>query len=423
MSTTIAAMKGRLGQTDYYVLSMKAQELVNKVKIPKEIEGWDDLSVEERYQRDINYNRVRTQIAPYLANNDTRFFGAIIVAAMNFDDNVEFEPLSDVMAKGVPVRYRAEAESMGFLNFRGGELLVPLDGQHRLKAIQFALTGRDQRSVDIAGVKPCAQLAQDDVTVILVPYEEKKARHIFTRVNKYAKRTTTGQEIVTDDDDVVAVLSREVANNLVGGRLAKYTSNTLGPKDVEFTTLAIIYNCNDAIVESTFPHGKLDKAQWPKREEEQLYRKKIMEVWETLLDSIDVFADAISDKTVAGDEKRQKIRGSNLLGKPVTQECVVRAFLQLTGGTTNMGAADACDKLNSLPWNISEDNVKKWQQVLWTGGVKGGRIITKNRKLAARMIAYMAGERITEAQRDALLEDYLKQFPEGERNRELPDCS
>lgn len=108
------------------------------------------------------------------------------------------------------------------------------------------------------------------MTVILVPYDAKKARMIFTRVNRYAKPTTTGQNIVTDDDDVVAVLSREVANDLIGGRLTKYTSNTLRPKDAEFTTLAIIYNCTDAIVTSSFPGGKLDKTQFPEDERNNL---------------------------------------------------------------------------------------------------------------------------------------------------------
>ena len=417
MSTTVAAMRARLGDTEYYVLSMKAQELVNKVKIPKELEGWDDLSVEERYQRDINYNRVRTQIAPYLANDETRFFGAIILAVDHFDDNVEFEPLSAVLAKGLPIRYRTEAENMGFLNFRGGELLVPLDGQHRLKAIEFAITGRDEKSRDIPHiVSPCTQLAQEDVTVILVPYEAKKARRIFTRVNRYAKPTTTGQNIVTDDDDVIAVLSREVANDLIGGRLAKYTSNTLRPKDTEFTTLAIIYNCNETIIANSFPGGKVDKTQLPDKHKVELYRKKVREVWETLLDGIDVFADCIHDKEASGDKRRWEIRASNLLGRPVAQECLVRAFVRLTGAPTNMSAEDACEGLKRLPWSISEEHVRRvWQRVLWNGGVDG-KVITKNRGLATEIIAYLAGEGRKDEELAGLLAHYRKQFPEEERS-------
>ena len=245
-------MRGRLGDTDYYVLSMKAQELVNRVTIPKKLEGWDDLSIEERYQRDISYSRVRKQIAPYLANDKSRFFGAVIVTALNFSDVVSFEPLSDIATKGLPGLYRTAAANIGFLTFTGGEVLVPLDGQHRLKAIEFAISGRDEKGHDISNITPCSHLAMEDITVILVPFDVERARKIFTKVNRYARATTTGQNIVTEDDDMVAVLTREVANELIGGRLAKFKSNTLGPKDPEFTTLGIVYNCNEEIIIHNF---------------------------------------------------------------------------------------------------------------------------------------------------------------------------
>ena len=422
MPNTVPAMKGRLGNTDYFILSMKAQEIVDKVKIPKEMKGWDDESVEERYQREINYNRVRSQIAPYLASDDSRFFGALIVAATNFGDAVSFESLAEVTTKGLPGLYRAAANNMGFLTFTGGETLVPLDGQHRLKAIQFAITGKDEKSRDIDNITPCTELAQEDVTVILVPYEGKKARKIFTKVNRYAKTTTTGQNYITDDDDVLAVLTREVANNLIGGRLAKFASNTLRPKDEHFTTLAIIYNCNEEIVRRTFPGGKLDKTHRPDSAKERLFRKKVMDVWRAVLEGIEMFADALDDKEESGNAKRREIRNANLLGKPVAQECLVRAFVRLTGAPTNMSAEDACGRLNRLPWSMTEENLDKWQRVLWSGG-KDGRIITKNRKLATDLIAWAAGERITDEKRAELLEEYRRQFPEGERDRELPALS
>ena len=420
MSTTLAAMKARLGDTNYFILSMKAQELVTMVKIPKELEGWEDLRIEERYQRDINYSRVKKQIAPYLANDGSRFFGAIIVAAMNFNEEDIFEPLSAVTTKGLPNKYRDDAADMGFLTFKGGEVLVPLDGQHRLKAIEFAVTGRDENGRPIADVKPCTQLAQEDVTVILVPYVPQKARKIFTRVNKYARKTTTGQDIVTDDDDIVAVLTREIANDLIGGRLAKYKSNNLTPKDPEFTTLSIVYNCNKEIIAKTFPNGKVDTTQLPDLREGQLYRDKVREVWEVLLQEIEVFAAALSDKEEAGDDKRRELRKTNLLGKPVAQECLVNAFMRLTGAPSNMGDEKACDKLNALPWSITEENLKVWQGILWTGGVDG-KIITKNRNLTTDIIAYLAGEKITNEKKAELLEEYRGLFPEDERaGKELP---
>lgn len=422
MAEAIPAMRGRLGNTEYYILSMKAQDLVNKVKIPKEMEGWEDESVEERYQRDINYNRVRTQIAPYLANDKSRFFGALIVAAYNFSDSVSFEPLTDVTTKGLPGLYRTAATNIGFLSFTGGEVLVPLDGQHRLKAIEFAVTGRDEKMNPIANIRPCSELAQEDVTIMLVPYETEKARKIFTRVNRYAKPTTTGQNIVTDDDDIVAVLTREVANDLIGGRLVKFTSNTLRPKDLEFTTLAIVYNVNEKIITSTFfSKGKPDKMQLPDEATQRLYRKKVMDVWKAVLDGIEVFADAIDDKEQSGDDHRRRIREESLLGRPVAQECLVCAFVRLTGAPTNMGHDVACDRLNALPWQVSADNLERvWQRVLWSGGTDG-KVVTKNRTLATDLVAYLAGERMDDDARTKLFENYQKQFPEAERaSLELP---
>lgn len=432
MATAIAAMKGHLGNTDYYILSMKAQELVTKVKIPKEMKEWDDLSLEERYQRDINYNRVRTQIAPYLANEDNRFFGAIIVTALNSAETpLQFEPLSSITTKGLPALYATASNAMGFLTFTGGEVLVPLDGQHRLKAIEFAISARDERGRDIDGFEPCTALAQEDVTVIVIPEDPKdpkKARRIFTRVNKYARPTTTGQNIVTDDDDFVAVLTRDVVNEIIGTRLAKYTSNSLTVGDPQFTTLSVVYNCNHEIIARKFPEGKLEKHVLPDAATQSLYRDKVMDIWTDLKNDIDVFRDATADPEDSGDDDRREIRKSNLLGRPVTQECVVRAYLRLTapsnrdinetlemGGPAEMTGSEACRRLNQLPWNLTEESAKQWQNVLWSGGVDRGRMITKQRDLAEEMIAYWAGEPLSEHRRKLLLEKYRAEFHEDER--------
>ena len=421
MPSTYGAMKARLGDTDYYILSMKAQELVKSVTIPREMAGWEDLSIEERYQRDLNYNRVKNQIAPYFANDDTRFFGAVIVTAENFGDEVSFQPLSEIAKRGMSVHHKVAASAMGFLTLQGGEVLIPLDGQHRLKAIEFAISGKDEKSRDITSIPvPCIELANEDITVILVPYNLRRARQIFTKVNRYAKPTTTGQRLVTDDDDILAVLSREVANDLIDARLVKFTNNTLTKQDIYFTTLAIIYNCNEQIIVGNFPK-KPDRNKLPSAETQRLYRDKVSRTWETLVEKIDVFADALSDTSAEGDDNRREIRENNLLGKPVAQECLVRVFTRLTNHPTNLTAEEACGRLNELPWAITQENIAVWDRVLWTGGTDG-RIVTNRRNLATDLIAYLAGEKMAQTKREELLHDYLQQFPESEREgRQLPE--
>lgn len=427
MSSTLPAMKGRMGNTEYYLLSMKAAELVNLVHEPKNMPEWDDEKIEEIYQRKINYHRVRNQIAPYLADkNESRFFGSLIVAAFNFDDGVIFQPLTKnaaVSEAKLGPEQREAASKIGMLTLHGGIRMVPLDGQHRLKALEFAMSGKDQQGRDIPGIEVDMALANEDISVILVPYDPEKARRIFTRVNRYARRPTTSETYVTDDDDVFAVLARHVANR-IGGRLVKYTQPSLTPKDREFTTLAILHACCKEIVKHSSPDSQgLKPDQLPESDIVETYKQQVERVWDRLLSNIDVFRDATLNKSEDGDDKRREIRKENLLGKPVPQECLVSAYMALTGTPTRMPWEEACHHLNALPWAITSENMSNvWQGVLWSGAVdRKGKIITKNRLIASRLIAYMAGETLTDEQRKALLDKYLDLFPDDQiENKNLP---
>lgn len=416
MSTTVAALKGKLGSTEYFVLSMKAKELVEKAMIPSEMEGWENLTLQEREQREINYKRVRDQIAPYFASNKDRFLGAIILTAKNFDPE-NFEPIADIATKGLPKLYKTQAQLMGFLTFTGGEELIPLDGQHRLKAIKFAIEGRDEKSKVISGFSPCSELANEDVTVMLFPYDHKKSRHIFTRVNKYAKQTTTGENLVIDDDDIIAVLSREIANDLgvIGPHLVNYKSNTLSDTDARFTTLATLAECNLAILEASFP-GNIDRTHLPDESRVSLYKNKIFEVWKFLVTDIEKFAELLSDKEASGDRNRRELRKDYLIAKPAAQTCLVKAFVRLTSPETNLSYAQASAKLNKINW---KKHAVEWDRLF----VSGGKIITatKNKKLVTNILCYQAGEKLDEKQKNELLEEYRSLFHENEReDKKLP---
>ena len=417
MSDIISAMKGKFGSTGYYIFSMKAKTLAGKIHAPSQISDWESMTLEEREQRDINYCRVKRQIAPYLANDPDRFFGAIIVAAKNFDPN-NFESVLKMCKDSMPHLYKSEAQNMGFLTFTGAELLIPLDGQHRVKAIKFAIEGLDEKGKKIPNMSPSADIANEDVTVILIDYKPAKARKIFTKVNRYAKATTTGQNLVTDDDDIIAVLAREIANDVkfIGPDLVKYQNNTLSDKDGYFTTLAALADCNEAIMLANFGGGKIDRTHLPDKEKVVLYRDKVHETWEFLLEHIDLFSDALSDKDESGNSKRRQIREDYLLGKPIPQICLVRAFARLTNLQTNkLSSSQATKKLNSIPWE--KDNL------LWDGlFLKGEKktILTKNAGLVTDIICYMCGETLSDESKDALLGRYRDALPEGAKPKQLP---
>lgn len=417
MASIVSAVKGKFGGTPYYTFSMKAKAFMEKTHMPSKMEDWEDMSLEEREQRDINYNRVKRQIAPYLAMDPDRFFGAIIVAAKNFDPN-NFESVLKMCKDSMPHLYKSEAQNMGFLTFTGAELLIPLDGQHRVKAIKFAIEGLDEKGKKIPNMSPSANIANEDVTVILIDYKPAKARKIFTKVNRYAKATTTGQNLVTDDDDIIAVLAREIANDVkfIGPDLVKYQNNTLSDKDGYFTTLAALADCNEAIMMANFGGGKIDRTRLPDKGKVALYRDTVHETWEFLLEHIDLFSDALSDKDESGNEKRHEIRENYLLGKHVPQVCLVKAFARLTNLQTNkLSPSQAAKKLNAIPWE--KDNP------LWDGlFLKGEKktILTKNAGLVTDIICHMCGETLSDEGKDALLGRYRDALPVGAKPEQLP---
>ena len=420
MPTVYFAIKGKLGDTEYFTLAMKARDVARHgVFIHGRCDEWNAPTVEERHRCDLDYRRIKNHLAPYLANDESRFFGAMIFAAINFDPS-NFEPIIKSVGRRFPRAYREHLSTAGLLTLSGGEVLVPLDGRHRLKAIEFAITGRDENGRAIDGITPALEVGEDHIVVMLVAYDPAKARKIFTKVNRYAKPTTKGQNIVTDDDDVVAVITREIANDIIGGRLVKYTGNTLSAKEPEFIPLATLYESVEAIITANFPDGKLDKTQLPPPEKIRLYTDKAREVWETLAEKIDLFADALSEREESGDDKRREIRRDFLLGKPVAQLCLVKAFVRLTNSPTNLDFAEACRRLNKLPWAIGGDGFAEvWDRVLWSGDKvigRGSRVA-----VAVRLIAYLCGEKLSDEEKAALRDAYLSEFPEAERkNKQLP---
>ncbi|MGI9250003.1 MAG: DGQHR domain-containing protein [Pseudohongiellaceae bacterium] len=183
MASLYPAMKGKFGSTEYYAITMKAKDVAKQLVMPSKMPDWGDDDQGARVQRKVNYDRVKKDIAPYLAHDEDRFFGALIVDVINAD-SLKFEELSNVCSvSNVHELYQTASKTFGFLTFSGKEILVPLDGQHRLTAIQFALAGKDQKQKDIPGLDPNEDLANDDVSLILIKHEQK-TRNIFNKVHQ-----------------------------------------------------------------------------------------------------------------------------------------------------------------------------------------------------------------------------------------------
>lgn len=405
MATAIPAMRGQFGSTEFWLVTMPAKELCERLVIPKEMSDWEDLTIEERFQRDINYNRVKTHIAPYLANDPDRFFGAFIVDIFNGDD-VQFEPIGAIV-KNLPTLYQHAARTFGFLYLQGDEVLVPLDGQHRLAALKFAISGKDEKSKDIAGISPNLDVAKDSCTVILIRHQPKKARKIFNKVNRYAKATSKADNLISADDDIAAIISREeITDQLINERLVNYETNTLKPKSVEFTTLSIVYDSTVALLEEYF--GKINTTALPSESDQKLYRETAKQFWSEILQRVQLFAQALMDPEETGDGRRIEIRKDFTLGKPIIQAALIRAILRLQTPDedgSRLSTKVICERINHLDWAVTNPT---WQHVLMIGD----KVITGKQAMmfASRFIAYLLGEKLEEKEREVLAQQYAGPF-------------
>ena len=63
--TTLAATRAKMGSTTYYLAKMKASLLSGMVQTARDAyPNWDNLTVEERIQRELNKKRVLQDIVP-----------------------------------------------------------------------------------------------------------------------------------------------------------------------------------------------------------------------------------------------------------------------------------------------------------------------------------------------------------------------
>lgn len=402
MLTMLPALRGKFGETEYYLSTMYVGEAIRLASFPEDVPDWECQSVEERYHRDIDLSSIRKFIAPYFANDPVRFSGALVLAVIDPDDTMAFEPLTQFAGRSsAPALYQTATSNMGFLTLNGDEILVPLDGQHRIKAFQYAIDGHDDNNRPIPSLKVNTDLSKDQVAVILVRFQPTPARRIFSKINRYAKPTSKADNLITDDDDAIAVMTRELLgeDGVIPTRLVRIGANTLPKTAPEFTTLATFYESTAVMVNELGYVGKGKPADMDE-DQRELVKEDVQPLWEKLLSGIDLWAKALADSSENGDADRSAIREDTLLGKPIGQLALVTAFMRIREKCVGVEYDEICARLNRVSWDVSDP---MWHGVMMNpnGRVMSGKT-TVNR--SAQFIAYLCGAELSKDEQENLLE-------------------
>lgn len=416
---TIGVQKAKLGSTVYYIGKMRAGELIDNVGFAAELPEWSEMTADEKMQRQPDITRVINEIVPYVIEDPDRFFNSLIIDVFSGYDELDFEPVS-LVAKDLPKAYQIPMEDMGFLTLPGKERLIALDGQHRLLSLRIAIRGvyglpaGAKVPSTIKTLEPHPELADEEVSIILVEHKDnQKIRKIFNKVNKYARQTSRGDNIITSDDDIYAVISRklfsdgEVLAPIGKCELVNWKSNTLSQRSKQLTTVSALYTIAETILKDKGYSSKL----LPLQEEQDESYEEIVEFWQELLAGTDVYKEYL--ELTRADKPVSLLREQNLLMKPVTQMALahVAAFAKKKGYSWQ----EVVSKLNKVDWSFEN---KLWFNILIIGSAQKKMITGKESiKSAGMIISYLImGDKMSKAE----IGDVHKIIKDAHDNQEEP---
>lgn len=380
MAIVIPCIKGKMGETEYYQATIRASDLVHRVRSASELDEWATMTIEDRLQRSPDLKRVKAEIAPYIAQTKDRFFGSMIVLV--YKGEIGFESLKTLNSK-LPNAYKTVVENMGVLTIDGGSLIM-LDGQHRLLALEQVIKAQVNGS--------CRQeVPNDELCVIFINHESnEKTRRIFNKVNRYAKPTSKGDNIITSEDDGYAIIARHLLSDgaPLGVRdkgsndvIVEWQKSSLPANSTKLTTIGTVYESVKLILNSQ--DVQFDPKIRPTEEELDSAYELAEQFWTTVLEGVQPYREVIADSSQI-PEMRNNEQPYSLLLRPTAQIALFRG-LTLAIKSGRLSLAEAVQRANKIDWRMTSPI---WTNVL----VRPGGALDKQKeanRLASKVIAYL----------------------------------
>ena len=397
MADLIPVVRGNMGGREYYIGKMTFQELAAKVQFYEDLQHDPDL--DQLLQRQLS--KRSEDMTNYLMRQPERFYGAIIVAAWGgrpayVQVKMEDHPLLD------------DDFEFGLLKFDGRQEYFALDGQHRLKSIKLAIEQKPE-------------LRHEEISVIFVTHEKTeegniRTRRLFHTLNRYARPTTTGENIALDEDNVVSISTRRLLKSgieiLSPSRLELVRKNVLKSQDGKFTTLSALYEFNAAVLEAVYSFkGEKDYLRYrPDARHVDNIFAAISSLWIEMADMFGEFQDIKSQRRMPGDIREPS--GDPAKGHLFFRPVGLRIFGEVLGAALTERADLPIDRGSQIEphiWKEVLEQVERLPLILgdvpWRGTIfRNNKMEIGARQLALRLARYMLS--IGHIDADDLLEEY-----------------
>ena len=288
-----------------------------------------------------------------------------------------------------PSRREHITARLGRAQLDGSERLWAIDGQHRVAGIKLAVKeaphiGNDEGCVIfVAGVT--SQHRNDD------PGGYERTRRLFTTLNRYAKPVSKRDIIALDEDDVVAILTRQFVEEhaLFHDKVSTGRTRHISVTDKEsLTTIEVLYDTLDISLRDRVPQSwQRFKAIRPSDEVIANFYKRAAEFWNMMIEHfppLQELKDSKPTEDIAG--KYRHMQGGHLLFRPIGLLIIIQIWRYLTA--SGMPLAEAVRVISQVPMEVS---APPWAGLL--RDTANERMITtpENCKVAERLLFYSVG--------------------------------
>ena len=304
---------------------------------------------------------------------------------------------------------------MGFLHLTGKERIFPVDGQHRVEGIKSAINENPK-------------LEDETISVIFIGHHntregKEKTRRIFSTLNRYAKPVSPGDNIALDEDDIVAISTRELLENCPlfmndNVKIDKKNSKALADNDDKsFTSLITLYETNKIIY--SYYKSNRDKRKKlysnlniqgflkfrPKQEEIDDFYTYLLTFWKTFTDLFPGVKDYVlnANDAKAAINYRNKETGGLLYFRPVALPQLIKAIFETQLRLQN-DLNEIMNIFSQIEMCISKE---PWINLLWDA--KSQTMVMKYKTNISQMLIYLFKKNLlAKKEKETLMKNYAK---------------
>ncbi len=380
----VPAVRATMGTWIYYSASLRLRDVAERIGFASELHG-DDRALDELIQRTLEKRSV--DIATYLVKQkEERFFNSLVVGVYQGEPSWYYASLhanERLDVKSLPEYAR---NALGVLAFDGSERLYALDGQHRVSGIRQAII-QD------------ASMGEEQIGVLFVGHQNtplglRRTRRLFTTLNRYAKPVAKSDLIALDEDDVIAIVTRQLVNThkLFRGKTSTKKPKSILPADKDsVTTIGALYDATDGYL-------RLDREKQRGQEWKMFKRfrpddatldemgEHAASFWTRVSSAIPSLRAVREGLPGVAGTYRRKEDGGDVWVRPIGTMIFSDVFVMLR--ETGLTEPAAIERIAESP---SQLNQPPWTGLLWDP--VNHRMITRaeNRRAATLVLYYLCG--------------------------------